>query len=301
MLKKKRDIMPKTSLNFKLDLEPQSIWLFISAMLDIKSTFPFIQELGNFYCQKEYFTQRKNLESYYISYTKSGSGILEYNDLTYEIEPFQLFWIDCKEYQRYYTNPQKGNWNQIWVHFSGEPCTKYYDLFLKKNHGRNLVTMPTKNYIPEKIESLLEIYKDINNLNTDTFAISILTDIMTQCILFASTEDNIAQHPDFIRNAISYIQNHYADPISLDYLADHFSINKFYFHRTFKKHLGVTPNEYLITTRLNKAKELLRTSDLQINQIAPFVGFENVSHFINTFKKFEGITPLEYSKNWYWK
>ena len=293
--------MTKASLNFKLDLEPQSIWLFISAMPDIKSTFPFIQELGNFHCQKEYFTQRKNLESYYISYTKSGSGILEYKDLTYEIEPFQLLWIDCKEYQRYYTNPKKENWNQIWVHFSGKTCAKYYNLFLKKNHNRNVITMPAKNYIPEKIESLMEIYKDGNNLNTDTFAISVLTDIMTQCILFASAEDNFAPYPDFIKESINYMQNHYAESISLDFLADHFSINKFHFHRTFKKHLGITPNDYLITTRLNKAKELLRTSDLQINQIAPLVGFENVSHFINTFKKFEGITPLEYSKNWYWR
>ena len=140
----------KSFLKFLLDLEPQFIWLFISATPDIKSTFLFVQELGNFYCQKEYFTQRKNLESYYISYTKSGSGILEYNDLIYEIEPFQLLWIDCKEYQRYYTNPIKENWNQIWVHFSGKSCTKYYDLFLKRIMIEMLSPCPPKTIFQKK-------------------------------------------------------------------------------------------------------------------------------------------------------
>ena len=84
-------------------------------------------------------------------------------------------------------------------------------------------------------------------------------------------------------------------------LADQFSINKFHFHRMFKKYLGTTPNEYLITIRINKAKELLRATNLQINQIAPRVGIENVSHFINTFKKSEGMTPLEFRNQWLWK
>ena len=85
--------MDKTTLKYNLDIEEQSTWLFISSMPDIKKTFPFIQELGNFYCQKDYFTKRKNLESYYIAYTKSGSGILEYEEATYKVEPFQLLWI----------------------------------------------------------------------------------------------------------------------------------------------------------------------------------------------------------------
>ncbi|NLJ94701.1 MAG: helix-turn-helix transcriptional regulator [Clostridiaceae bacterium] len=293
--------MTKITLNYNLDLEPQSEWLFISSVAEIKSNFPFIQELGDFYCKGEYFTQRKNLESYYIAYTKSGSGVLEYNNTTYEIEPFQLLWIDCMQYQRYFTNPDKGKWNQIWVHFYGNSCKKYYNLFLKRNNDSNVVTMPANNSITEKIKSLLKIYENGNNLNTDTFAISILTNIMTQCIMATSSVENKTPYPDYIRDAISFIQEDYSEQISLEMLADQFSINKFHFHRMFKKYLGTTPNEYLITIRINKAKELLRATNLQINQIAPRVGIENVSHFINTFKKSEGMTPLEFRNQWLWK
>ncbi len=66
-----------------------------------------------------------------------------------------------------------------------------------------------------------------------------------------------------------------------------------------KRHIGYTPNEYLILTRMNRAKEQLRTTDLPISEISYNVGIENVSHFINLFKKNEGTTPGAFRKAWY--
>lgn len=293
--------MDKVNLRFKLDLEEKSKWLFISANLDIKTYLPFVQEIGDFYCLKDYFTHRKNLNSYYLSYTVSGAGVLEYENERYHVTPFQAFWIDCKKYQHYYTDPEKGVWNQVWVHFSGPSCRNYYNLFLEKNNQKNLITFSTQNRLHEKCEDLIGLYRHGNNLSKDILAASILTNMMTECILSTNIENKLLAFPDFIRNAMLFLQDHYAENLSLDKIAHACSVNKYYFHRTFKKFMGVTPNEYLITIRLNKAKELLRTTDLRVNQVASLVGIDNTSHFINTFKKHEGITPYEYSKNWYWK
>jgi len=294
--------MTKENLNYKLDLDTESIWLFISTNLDIKNNLPFVQELGNFYCNKEYFTQRKNLSSYYISYTMSGSAILEYNDKENYIEPFQAFWIDCHDYQNYYTNPRDGKWNQLWVHFYGPSCESYYKTFLRQNNNSNIISLPAENQVAEKIEQLIGMYQHGNNsIAVDTFATSVLVDIMTQCILAAAVTTDLAAIPDFIRDAASYIRENYRSKITLNDLGSRYSTDKYYFQKTFKRYLGITPHSYLIRTRLNKAKELLRTTTMSVNQIAFAVGIENVSHFINTFKKHENVTPLEYGNTWYWK
>lgn len=62
--------------------------------------------------------------------------------------------------------------------------------------------------------------------------------------------------------------------------------------------MGVTVNEYVVLTRIAHAKELLKYSDLSVNEITFEVGMNNVTHFINLFKAREQMTPLAYRKIW---
>ena len=72
----------------------------------------------------------------------------------------------------------------------------------------------------------------------------------------------------------------------------------FYLTKLFKKYTSEGLYEYLINFRINKAKELLRTSQIPIYEISEKVGFESVSNFIKTFKQNEEITPLKFRKLW---
>ena len=60
----------------------------------------------------------------------------------------------------------------------------------------------------------------------------------------------------------------------------------------------MSPSEYQIYLRMNKAKELLRSSKLPIGEIAYSIGMENLGYFTRLFKKQEGMTPHEYRKLW---
>ena len=82
-------------------------------------------------------------------------------------------------------------------------------------------------------------------------------------------------------------------------LARAISINKFYLQKLFKRCLGLSPNEYLIHTRLTRAKQLLRTTAAPISQVALDVSINNIGHFITLFKRYEGITPSAYRRRWY--
>lgn len=78
--------------------------------------------------------------------------------------------------------------------------------------------------------------------------------------------------PQNIRFLIKYMENNYQSHMSLDYLAEFACINKYYLSREFKKYTGFSPNDYLISLRINAAKNLLLNTALPAAKIAHEVG-----------------------------
>ena len=72
------------------------------------------------------------------------------------------------------------------------------------------------------------------------------------------------------------------------------NIHPVYLSRLFSRNLGITFRNHLITTRLNKASELLRNSQYKVYEISEIVGYEKPRHFSEIFKERFGMTPLEY-------
>lgn len=92
---------------------------------------------------------------------------------------------------------------------------------------------------------------------------------------------------------ITYINTHINEPLSLDILANHIYLNKFYMAELFKKETGFTINQYIISKRILLAQTLLKQG-LSVTETTFKVGYENQAHFIRTFKKHVGITPKQY-------
>lgn len=88
----------------------------------------------------------------------------------------------------------------------------------------------------------------------------------------------------------------YFEIYSLDELAVEYKINKFRLCREFAKYYEYTPIQYLNKIRIDKAKELLLSTDEKIVAISQMVGFENTNHFIRLFKEKTGVTPLTYRR-----
>lgn len=98
-----------------------------------------------------------------------------------------------------------------------------------------------------------------------------------------------------IEQVKEYIKNNYADPeISLNSAAAVASVSPNHLSAIFSKETGITFIEYLIKLRLNKAKELLKTSNLRSSDIAYQVGYSDPHYFSHIFKKYEKCTPNEY-------
>lgn len=91
-----------------------------------------------------------------------------------------------------------------------------------------------------------------------------------------------------------YIDNHYNEEISLQSVSEHVCLSPTYFSSVFKEVVGETFIEYLIKTRIEKAKELLLSGDYKIYEIANKVGYEDRRYFSEVFKKHTGLNPAEY-------
>jgi len=100
-----------------------------------------------------------------------------------------------------------------------------------------------------------------------------------------------------IKPAIDYMETNFTKNTPLEELAAMANLTPNYFHRAFKRILGCTPYDYMLKKRLNKAKHLLTTTDLQISEIAELTGYENSYYFSRTFKKNSGKTPSQVRKN----
>lgn len=94
--------------------------------------------------------------------------------------------------------------------------------------------------------------------------------------------------------AVEYIQANYAKDLSMTMVSNYVSLNYSYFSQAFKDFVGTTFVNYLKTLRIEKAKELLETTELKVLEIGDRVGFENTKHFNRVFKEMQGVTPLEY-------
>lgn len=81
-----------------------------------------------------------------------------------------------------------------------------------------------------------------------------------------------------------YIHTHYADELSLKDIVDAGMMSIAQCNRCFNKMLNVTPYEYLIQYRLQKATNLLKDATLNVTEISEIVGFNKVTHFIQVFK-----------------
>lgn len=286
-------------LDYNLDLAPESRWNTFSATATAKNSLIYAQETGNFLAGANYYTTREGFASYLIQMTVDGCGQMEYNGQIQLVPPGHFFFIDCRKRQHYHTAPGFDNWHAMWVHFHGANAKAYYDAFQTYNNGSPTGIFPVPSKALSIFNQLLELdSKGQNQIMTDFQAASLLTQILSECVLSTMTMGKASDMPEIIQGVQMHLLNHYEEKHTLEELGARFNINPYYLQKQFKRYVGMSPSEYQIYLRMNKAKELIRSTKQSIGEIAYSVGMENLGYFTRLFKKQEGMTPLEYRKLW---
>lgn len=114
-------------------------------------------------------------------------------------------------------------------------------------------------------------------------------------IVMDSNSQKQAEKSNTVRDAIRYMQQHYGNPdLNMMALAEHLDISAVSLSIAFKNEMEVKPSEYLANLRIEKAKELLRQTDMLVKDISVACGYEDDGSFARRFKKHTGMSPGQY-------
>ncbi len=123
-----------------------------------------------------------------------------------------------------------------------------------------------------------------------------LTNYFAWLMDYSASKLNVAETDVMIR-AKRYMADHYEDcELSLSKVAEYVGLNEKYFTNRFTKETGENFSSYLTALRMQKAKELLKTTTFKVYEISEMVGYHSVEHFNRMFKKINGVTPAQYRK-----
>lgn len=100
-----------------------------------------------------------------------------------------------------------------------------------------------------------------------------------------------------LRRVTEYINDNFCNLITLDVIAEHTNLSRYYISHLFKELLNTTFIDYLNDLRLSRAALLLTTTEIPVIEIAGKSGFNNISNFNRAFKMYYGTTPSKYRKN----
>lgn len=231
-------------------------------------------------------------ESYVIHIVKKGKGTFSVNGKSYDLGPGQAFIIRPGE-ETTYRADDDDPWSYLWVGFHGYRAEDFIEsMGYKKNNP--IVKIEQMDVCVGCVEKMLAA-SQITRINE----VKRLSELM---MLFATVmEDNASEetvsdnteYPSkiYVRAAVDFITEKYMNKIKIDDIADFIGISRSHLTGSFKKEMGVSPQEYLINFRLEKAASLLRSSKEQINIIAYQCGYEDSLSFSKAFKQKFGMSP----------
>jgi transcriptional regulator GlxA family with amidase domain len=98
-----------------------------------------------------------------------------------------------------------------------------------------------------------------------------------------------------LRQALIYIEAHLGDPVRLQDIARAAGVSRFHFARLFRVSTGDSPMEFLLRSRIERAKMILRSTDRRMCEIAASLGFCDQSHFSRSFRRYAGVTPRQFA------
>ena len=252
------------------------------------------------YCNPSHRFGPNMRDAHVIHVIREGKGTLEINKKKYELGAGDVFYIPPKV-EAWYESDKDDPWCYTLVGFVGmkaEECTSQAGFSLK-NPVRKINCVDE---VGQYIEQMLEAYQlsYSNELKRNGLLHLVMSAFVEDYCQNNAALGVAATHPYpgavYVKHAVEYMTYHYDEKLKINDLADFIGINRSYLTSSFKKHMGCSPQEFLINLRVEKAKSLLKKTDMSINAVANAVGYPDQLAFSKVFKQHCGMSPRMYKE-----
>lgn len=236
--------------------------------------------------------KREDTGTYVFQYTLSGRGMIVIDGEYFPLNPGDAFLVKIPSRHHYFLPNDSSRWEFIYISLVGNEVASCWN-FIKENLG----PMINISFQEKIIQKLVNIYQETSERRiTDTYKASARAyEFVMECYRFVKNIGKMEEElPNSVLNALYFIQKHYNESINLEDIADHVRLSKYYFIKQFRKHMNITPLQYLTKIRLEKAVELLRHTELSINEISNQVGYSNANYFNKVFRKAVGTSAGQF-------
>lgn len=246
---------------------------------------------GHFYCVQGYHLVRNNYDSLLVTHILDGTFTFVKDGRHITARKGDTVILDCYHPHEYYTND---SFESIWLHIAGANALDIFDE-IEKSEG-NLVKCKDAQHVRKLLFRVLDGMKgDVTTteLNYSLDIYKIFTELLNP--QRAKTKGETS-YEDSVHRVKEYIADNLHEAITVGKLAALVNMSSSHFSRIFKQQTGFSPYDYILISRLNRAKYLLQTTNMTIASIAYEIGFNSESNFIYFFTENEGLSPGKFRK-----
>ena len=238
---------------------------------------------------------------YLFHFIFGGKGYLSSNDSAgqthlYKLEANQGFLICPGQVNTYYAD-EKTPWEYAGLEFDGVKALEYMEMagLGWDRPVYHLIKREERALLKEELMAIVDnpYRSSINQIGH----LYLFFDALIRSSVNRKTMVQSGKMRDtYIKEAISFIEMNYGRAISVEDIADFCNINRSYLNRLFKESTGKTLQNFLMYYRMNRAAELLKVSELTVNEIGKRCGYQNQLHFSRAFKTIFGLSPMQWKK-----
>jgi AraC-like DNA-binding protein len=254
----------------------------------------FATDIGHFPTAQHHFVERPSgaSETIFI-YCIEGRGWCKLNERTYDVEEGNALFIPANT-PHVYGADQDAPWSICWAHVKGQNVSSYLDAL------GVTPTSPTL-HVPDTglvVEAFEEVYAHVHHGFSDDRLLGISTALSRLFGALKTSErasdDRGREREERILRSIQYMRNHLDESCSLEELAEVARFSPSHYSHLFKEQTNTSPIRFFIRLKMQRACELLHTTNQTVAAIGQQVGYSDPFHFSRMFKKIIGKSPSEY-------